>query len=286
MDNIIIEKAFSDIVENAEKIAEAEAQEDDYTVNGLRYCGKCQAPKQAVIKIEGAFNGKVVPVKCDCSKLEEEAEREAEKKRKISQEIKGFFGKRAVRTFKTDEDPDSPPSRLCRRYAQAFAKDFKPNGNGLLIYGNRGTGKTGYADSIAYELMSEGFKAVRIDILQYCSNEENKAEAEALQTLKRADIVILDGIGKEPSNVKNATSICTLVNMLRDNNTPIIAVTDIPLEIIKSESELKKIKREAYMNTFATLRACTYPVHCVNDFLTQAIKTNFLSMRELLEREA
>lgn len=277
----IMETVIADMVESGKEAIPIET--DDYIVDGLYYCGKCKTPKQ--MKIE-KLGGKIVNVTCQCKKLEEVANKEAERKRKIEDRISAYFGKRTVRTFADDKLPDSLPSRMCRNYTKYFADEMKPNGQGLLIYGNRGTGKTRYADSIAYELMSNGYNAKRLDILQYCSNEEEEAKAEAIKALKEADIVILDGIGKEQSNVKNANAINTLVNMLRDNNTPIIAVTDIPLAILKDEAELKKIKREAYTSAFSTLLLCAHPVQCITDFLTASIKENYYRMKELLEREA
>ncbi len=273
-------KALSKI-ENAARGTNA-ASEGDYVKDELLYCGKCNAPKETILKNPGPFYMKKVNVCCNCIKLEKEKETKKIREKKIKNAISEYFGKREIWAFERDEAAQSTPSRICRRYVDKF-QQFKAKGNGLLLHGANGTGKSCYADAIAYELIKAGYSVKRIDVLMLCSSVNNDVVGfDFLPSLVSSDIVVIDGIAKEISNVKNANLIYSIIETLKNSNVPMIITTTLPLSTLKSEAELKKIKREGYSAAFTSVLACTFPVACTQAFLTEAIKRNYYEMSELL----
>ena len=132
---------------------------DDYmdTETGFLMCGKCHTKKQKKI----SFLGVKRVVGCLCRCAAEEMEREREKHRE-KEELLHIRQMKSVGlqdstffdyTF-ANCDETHPCAQYARRYVGDFA-EFQKNGQGLLFWGNVGTGKTFLAGCIANALMEK-----------------------------------------------------------------------------------------------------------------------------------
>lgn len=134
--------------------------EDYIGEGGLLYCGKCNTPKQCKFKALGTE--KIVFCLCDCKKREQERkmweEKEAKAAFKRQQIREGAFPDKETRrlTFEIDDGNNPNGSEFARKYAESF--DPK-NSEGLLFYGDCGTGKSFYAACIVNAVIERDFTA-------------------------------------------------------------------------------------------------------------------------------
>ena len=100
--------------------------------------------------------------------------------------------------------------------AHAFTDSF-PQGGGLFIYGNTGTGKTFLTNCIAKELMDRGFSVVYLSAVRFFNiladaafNKESDTRAAA--HIYDCDLLIIDDLGTEMANSLTQTYLFDTVN--------------------------------------------------------------------------
>ena len=155
---------MSPIIAAAERSNPKEAS-DYIGEDGLLMCGKCRTPKRHRMVVAGEQI--TVPVMCECQKKAEEAKRERERREKEMQVISRLrhnslmddkFRESTFETFRTKKD-NARILKLCKRYATGFEEMMEKN-QGLLLYGDVGTGKTFAAACIANYLLDRGVPVV------------------------------------------------------------------------------------------------------------------------------
>ncbi len=134
------------------------AQADDYTEDGLLYCGKCHTRKQCRIELFG--QERIVPCLCKCGVEKREAEEEERKRRERLMDIRrmrdlGFADAEMQNwTFERDDGQNEQISQAARKYVENF-EEMKKRGQGLLLFGEVGTGKTFISACIANALIDK-----------------------------------------------------------------------------------------------------------------------------------
>ena len=110
--------------------------------------------------------------------------------------------------------------RLCRRYAEAFPEMVKKN-QGLLMYGNVGTGKTFAAACIANYLLDRKVPTVMTSFVKIVDSADlkNRETANAfISRLNRARLLIIDDLGAERGTdyaLERVYDICLLYTSSR-----------------------------------------------------------------------
>ena len=139
------------------------AREGDYLEDGLLHCGVCRTPKQLRLKL--LDQEMVVSCMCRCESEREAARKEALRQRERLQRIERLwqqaFPEAELRscTFDRDDGANQKVSRICRGYAEQFAR-MKDEKKGLLLYGPVGTGKTFLASCVANAVVDQGYSAL------------------------------------------------------------------------------------------------------------------------------
>ena len=144
MNETDIQAAVDDML--AELMREGIAVSGDYidADTGLLMCGKCRTKKQTVVKLMG----RTMKPSCLCKCRSEELEKE-EQKRKDKELMEGISRLKSAglqdRTFFgytfANCDEMHPCAGYAHRYVGRFA-EFQKDGQGLLFWGDVGTGKT------------------------------------------------------------------------------------------------------------------------------------------------
>ena len=187
------------VLEGLKTASKAVASDGAERVDGILTCPRCGTPRQTVIV--NPFTGlpEVVGCMCKCqaeelARLKDRDEARARSRRAASMGGAGFSAEemgactfaRARMTAELEK---------CQRYADGF-EDFAKDGLGLLLYGNRGTGKTFAALCIANKVRADGHGVRVVSMAALANLPFDEARDEAAQA-QRCELLVLDDLGAE-----------------------------------------------------------------------------------------
>ncbi|MFV9511824.1 ATP-binding protein [Tepidibacillus sp. LV47] len=140
------------------------------------------------------------------------------------------FRKRTFSTFKVTKD-----NHVALTAAQNFINEF-PNGKGLLLTGPVGTGKTHIAAAIANELIKQFYTVIFRNVVDIISlivstyHQSEKTILEIINTFTKADLLIIDDLGKEKMTEHTSTVLYQIINKIYEDEKPIIITTNFTSE--------------------------------------------------------
>lgn len=214
---------------------------------GCQHCGKIL--HQIVYKSDSALVYTPRYENCECSEAIEQrrvdallvikiAEREKlQKHREIVDRlmrdsgIKGRYLKKNLENY-TIPPGDKNALEMALRYVQKFSK-LRKSGNGLYLTGICGVGKTHLATGIALSLIEQEYKVIckpsvtmLADIKATYDDNNNLNEYELLKDYLRADLLIIDDLGKELITDWSLSMLYTILNMRYEDCRSIIVTTN------------------------------------------------------------
>lgn len=237
-------KTAGDLIGGVFPQSESYKKEDDYIgEDGLLYCGICHERKQYPLKIDGA----VIPVKalCRCeTQRRNDMEAEERKKRKAAyiQRLreKGIQDRALLDDTFGHDDGSLPILRSARRYVDTWQKR-KVNNDGLLLWGEVGTGKTFYAACIANALIDQGVPVMMTNfakILNRLSGLYSNDKNEFIDELMRYDLLIIDDLGIERNTEFALEQIYNVIDERYKTKLPLIITTNLSLDTMKHPEDL------------------------------------------------
>jgi DNA replication protein DnaC len=272
--------------------AEANQEHDssDYTneADGLLYCGKCHTPKQMRLDVMGTNT--VVPITCSCKQAEMEAIERREQQRKDMEIVsklrsKSLMDERfASQTFSSFEvsKQNEKVFRLCKRYADGFDQMLQRN-QGLLLYGDVGTGKTFSSACIANALLDKKIPVVMTSFVKLLEQTRgfDRDDNTLIRQLNRAKLLIIDDLGAERGSDYALEKVYDIVDSRYRANLPMILTTNLDLEEMKAEKDIRRSR--IYDRIF---EVC-YPVKFTGiSFRKAEANKRFREMRDFLEGES
>ena len=172
---------------------------EDYQKDGILYCGKCNTPKQMWLQDDFLDEIMKVPVMCKCreKELAEEkakAEEEERKKKRLRSLGDGRF---LEATFENSEQTESNKKafRIFKNYAERYPEMMEKN-QGLLIYGDVGTGKTWLSACIANKLIDKGISVKMMTFAELLGMDFKESD-EYIENLNKYKLLIIDDFGAE-----------------------------------------------------------------------------------------
>ena len=219
---------------------------DDYmdTETGLLMCGKCHTKKQKKI----SFLGVERVVGCLCRCAAEEMEREREKHREEEELLHIRQMKSAGLQDSTffdytfaNCDETHPCAKYARRYVGNFA-EFQKNGQGLLFWGNVGTGKTFLAGCIANALMEKNIPVLMTSfpkLLNALGGLYSGEKNEYLKSLNQYRLLIIDDLGVERDTPYVLETVYLVIDERYKSGKPFIITTNLSLEELRNPADLE-----------------------------------------------
>ena len=219
---------------------------DDYmdTETGLLMCGKCHTKKQKKISFLGVE--RVVGCLCQCAA--EEMEREREKHREEEELLHICQMKSAGLQDSTffdytfaNCDETHPCVQYARRYAGNYA-EFQKNGQGLLFWGNVGTGKTFLAGCIANALMEKNIPVLMTSfpkLLNALGGLYSGEKNEYLKSLNQYRLLIIDDLGVERDTPYVLETVYLVIDERYKSGKPFIITTNLSLEKLRNPADLE-----------------------------------------------
>ena len=243
----MIDAVVDEVIRGMEDAADMNIKAaDDYmdTDTGLLVCGKCHTNKQKKI----AFLGEKRIVGCLCRCAAEEVEKEREKHRaeeellRIQQmksaglQDKTFYGYTFERCDASQEN-----AVYAKRYVEHFS-EMMQTGQGLLFWGNVGTGKTFLAGCIANALLEQKIPVLMTSfpkILNALGGLYSAERNEYLASLNRYTLLVIDDMGIERESPYTLETVYTVIDERYKSGKPFIITTNIQLDILGNPQDIE-----------------------------------------------
>lgn len=207
---------------------------DEYEKDGIIFCKACDTAREAMVT--NPFTGKLEKVRCicNCQKLERDAENERlrvmENQRRAEKARRRCFGDMGYSdyTFTKDDGKDAQNSRRMRNYSEHFA-EFYDKGQGLILFGGTGTGKSFHSACVANALMDRGYSVLMVSVPSLVSKIQRNAfgDYDPLAEAIKCDLLILDDLGAERGTEYAREQVYSVVDGRYSKNRPMIVSTNL-----------------------------------------------------------
>jgi len=256
--------------------------------DGLLYCGKCHTPKRRKAKHPFKPDSEfIVPCYCKCEQeTEDERRRRKEEQErdeyihnlKITSLMDDKFKSQTFESFRTTKENEKI-FRLCKRYSDNFEEMLK-NNQGLLFYGDVGTGKTFAAACIANDLLNRKISVVMTSFAKLMEKARSfKADDEEVsRKLDSTKLLIIDDLGVESGSDFALEKVYTYIDNRYRSNMPMILTTNLEL------SEMQRTNDIRYRRIYDRIFEMCYPVRFTGaSFRKIEAKKRFDAMKTFLE---
>ncbi|MBR7150406.1 MAG: ATP-binding protein [Oscillospiraceae bacterium] len=235
---------ISAVLNNA--VSNMKRRDGDYERDGILYCGKCGCPKQAYIDWLPDENGvakkRLVPIVCQCDKDEDKQNAEKAEQERFNVSLRRLRSTvdaaQAKWTFDDDDAAESSVSKALRKYAARW-EDMKLHNEGILLYGNKGTGKSFYASCLVNELVQKRQTAAFVPVAGLMSTLQGSwSRQEIIEALCRFQLLALDDLGAERETSYSAELLYTVIDARYRVQKPTIITTNLDLAEMRNETDL------------------------------------------------
>lgn len=233
-----------DILEELSQKAQSNMQNNkDYIEKGLLHCGKCHTAKQCVVQLFG--QNKIVYCLCNCEKEKRDKElaeylRDEELRHIEQLKISGIQD-RNIYNFTFENAEENSYINKAKKYCENWEEIYK-NNNGLLLWGDVGTGKTFMAGCIANELIKNKVPVMMTSLVKIINNLQGFVIAdknEYLNSLNRFNLLILDDLGAERQSDFALEQVFNVIDSRYKSGKPVIITTNLSLQELKNPSDIK-----------------------------------------------
>ena len=178
------------------------------------------------------LNGRIAWVACEPCGCDGEAraakEAEAREAEAKEREHRARLVRAGVKKRYLDAKVDTVEAQL---YVERFGSD---EGRGLYIHGDVGTGKTYLASALACVFVAAGYTVVLTTALAMLADiqgtfDDGSSSIAALQRFTRADVLILDDLGKESGSAWSASTLFQVINHRYETMRPLIVTSQYDL---------------------------------------------------------
>lgn len=215
--------------------------------DGLIYCGKCKTKKQSYIK--NPFTGKM-EVKyhmCNCMVARFEEEKKREQRREFERRVKDLrragFKDAAMQswTFEKDDKADERLTTAMHNYVGKF-NEFFESGQGLLLCGGVGTGKTFAAACVVNSLIDKGVPCMMTNFSRLTNIISGlyDGKQEYIDNLNKFRLLVIDDLSVERSTEYVNEIVYSVIDSRYRAKLPMIITTNLTPEELKNTEDIRR----------------------------------------------
>lgn len=260
-------------------------KEDEYVIEDVVMCMKCHTPRQ--MYFGDGLNRMLFPVECDCQRIEREKREKAEKEREYRNKVElmrnSGIPNPTYRSYRLEKDDNKTPelTRVIENYIDNFDR-LRENGQGLLLYGDVGTGKTYYAMCIANALVErlKNVYCTSLPAVVKMMHDFDNADMHLKRLLTR-DLIVIDDLGVERDTGFTMEQIYGFIDGCNTRKIPMIITTNLaPSILVKASQDTSNL---TYARIYSRILEKCYPVK-VNEVKRRAenARQNKMEMAKLL----
>lgn len=257
--------------------------------DGLIHCGVCKGKKQVRLKASALTDGKEMLVRCICKcqveerkrrKQEEENKKEMERIERLrsSSLIDDRLRKARLATFQQTKD-NQKVFNVAKQYIEQFEKMYE-NRQGIIFWGEVGTGKSYTAACIANELLENRVPVVMTSFVKILQNIQGNQEEEKviMARLNDARLLIIDDLGTERNTDYSLEKVYNIIDSRYRVGKPLILTTNMTIKEMQENTDIR------YKRIYDRIFEMCYPVRVAGrSWREQAAENRFDEMKRLLE---
>ena len=160
----------------------------------------------------------------------------------------------------TDDKTGISPREIMKQNLDAcrnFAENFSGKGNGILMTGGTGLGKTHLSLSIANIVIEKGFCVVYISVPELIrkiqDEQHDRADGDSLSLAMSSDLLILDDLGAENSTPWCVSVLYEIINTRQNHSLPMIINTNLSTRELREKYQDRLSSRMMSMKTLLFL---------------------------------
>lgn len=260
--------------------------------DGYKHCKQCSKRIERDIEVplfDGTGRKKTqrVNVLCDCDIKEREALKEAERVREELDAIRrlksaSLLDERlkdaTLDNFKVDQTNEKT-LKIIKNYIERF-DEMLEHSQGLLFYGDVGTGKSYATAVIANELMNRRQTVMMTSFTKLLDEFKNfnVDENKYIENLNSVKLLIIDDLGAERSTDFALEKVYNVIDRRYRSRKPIILTTNLSLEDMKNCTDIR------YNRVYDRIFEMCYPVKFDGTSWRRAeARERFKRAKEMLE---
>ncbi len=209
------------------------------------YCSSCGKRTSMIVQFLGVK--KRVPVACKCEIEKYEKQKELDRKNNQQQRLKRLidyslmdsnFRNYTFENFKIDKY-NKQIYKMGINYCKNF-KTMEKENVGMILMGPPGVGKSYLSFCIANELLDKCIPVIAISsigiinkIFESYSKHGQEGEVHIINSLKNADLLVLDDLGAEYGKEKTKQIIYSVIDSRIRNNKPMIITTNLDENMLR-----------------------------------------------------
>lgn len=258
-----------------------ETDEGDYIKDGLIYCHYCNTPRQCEINLLGAK--RVVACLCKHRVEEQKQAEEAEKQKAYEEYIMWLrdraFPSKAMQELTFENSDDNELINMAKNYASNFDLMFK-RGEGLILYGNVGNGKTHASACVVNALIDKGIPCLMTNIARLTNVLQGMYEGkqEYIDSLNDYKLLIIDDLGTERNTDFMNEQVYSILDARCQSGLPMIITTNLTADELKHPADIAKAR------VYDRLMERCHPVEVKGASRRKAsLKKNFQEIQNILE---
>ena len=263
-----------------------EIHEGDWFEGEILYCGKCKQPRRKYRDIGGSK--RLTTEMCLCEHAEEkerkrkEEERERMERATELRKVSLMDAKFKSSTFSTFQQTEhnARALKLAKSYCDRFPEMIKKN-QGLLFYGDVGTGKTFLAACIANNVLDQCYSVIMTSfpkILKSLSPFGSQEEETFIRRLNDVTLCIIDDLGVESGTDTALSKMYDIIDSRYRSGKPTIFTTNIPFTQMQNSDDIR------YVRIYDRVFEMCYPIQMDGpSWRKRTAAQNFDNMKKLLE---
>ena len=206
--------------------------------DGLIHCSICHEPLQVRSVCEAINRDRIVRCVCKCKNPNADF-RDRQKQQERERQRKNCFKEAEMFdwNFKNDDRSNEKMSDVMQNYVNDFT-DHKQNKQGLLLYGEVGTGKTYHAACVANALIDKDFKVIFRTFREIERELWDSNKQTYMNWLNNCSLLILDDLGVERSSEYMQEIVFDVIDTRYKKGLPLMITTNLSIEEIKKPEEL------------------------------------------------
>ena len=217
--------------------------------DGLKYCATCKEPLEQHIpeNAQAILGMKKHSRQCKCIReqnaREEKERKEREHRRVVENNTSVCFEERMMREWNFKNDNGSNPCmEFARRYVEKW-EEMRKNGQGLILWGGVGSGKSYMAACIANALLEQEVRVLMTNFATIINGMFTAIDKiDFVNAICGYDLLIIDDLGIESHSEYRMEGLFNVIDRRVRSGKPMIITTNLTMKEMDETQDINEAR--------------------------------------------